>query len=230
MRQAKLLGLAFAAVFALAGMALSSVASGAAIKILPESGVEKKFTGETDEANPQLVGLFATVTCAKATATGTEEANGKPLGLFHITFSGCKAKFGVNVPCTGLGEAKEVILTLGTWHLVFDQLKPELLAGMLFLPEPVHFECSTVPVTLILVHGELLCLDLEPTSQKTSHLFHCHQKEALQLDKVWWDDKGEGKESTSELKCAVNEGPLEHCAELALGLVLHEAALFADNI
>ena len=231
MRQIKLLGLVFAAILALAGIALSSTAS--AITILPvaEGGKVRKFTGKTDEANPKLVALENSITCkGGATAEGTEEANGKPLGLFHIDFKECKGKEGfIEAPCNSLGDVKEVILSLGTWHLVYDTLKPEKLVATLFLPETVHIECSFGISTLILVLGELLCLDLEAGSQKISHLFHCHQSGALQLETTWWDDKGEGKETkNAELKCKKDNQAYLHCGELALGLIEHEVALFAD--
>jgi hypothetical protein len=56
------------------------------------------------------------------------------------------------VECTGLGEAKEVILVLGTYHLVFDKLGTgaALGVGILSLLEPVRFTCLT---TLIVILG-----------------------------------------------------------------------------
>ena len=228
MKQIKLLGLVFAAILALAGIALSSTAS--AITILPTSEKERTFTGESDEANPQLVALKNSITCKEASAEGTEEAKGKPLGLFHIHFLGCKGEEGgLKAPCNSLGDAKETILTLGTWHLVYDTLKPEKLVATLFLPETLHLECTFIISTLILVLGELLCLDLEAGSKKISHLFHCHQSGALQLETTWWDDKGEEKETKgAELKCKKGAEAYLHCAELALGLVKHEVELVTD--
>ena len=232
MRQIKLLGLVFAAILALAGIALSSTAS--AITILPTSEKERKFKGKDDDtskAEPKLVALKNTITCKEASAEGTEEANGKPLGLFHIHFLGCKGEEGgFLAPCNSLGDAKETILTLGTWHLVYDTLKPEKLVATLFLPETLHLECTFIISTLILVLGELLCLDLEAGSKKISHLFHCHQSGALQLETTWWDDKGAGKETKgAELKCKKGtEKEYLHCAELALGLIEHEVELVAD--
>lgn len=223
MRQVKLLGVAFVAIFALAA-ALSTAASAKPIMILPESATERTWKGETDEANPILEGLFGKVTCEKATAEGTEEAHGKPLGLFHITFKGCKS--GAS-PCEGTGDPKEVILSLGTWHLVYDQILPStLLVATLFLPELTTFKCGVLTLE---VKGELLCLDLEAAVELTSHLFHCHQKEALQLEKTYWTDETEKEVTGAQLLCRLNMvGGFTHCAELALGLVKHERALFAD--
>jgi hypothetical protein len=226
MRQVRLLGLVLMAIFAL-GVTLSAMASAELnITNLPETNTGKNWKGKNDEAKPQLVGLNATVTCEKATATGTEE-KAHPLGLFHITFGECSAVVGgLKVTCTGLGEAAGVILSLGTWHLVYDQISPELLTATLFLPELTHFSCS---VLLVEVKGELLCLDLEPTTKKLSHLFHCHQKEALQLETKYWTDQEPTKEVTkAELLCSENHGEFKHCAELALGLVENEAELLAD--
>jgi hypothetical protein len=161
------------AIFAL-GVTLSAAASAELnITNLPEENAGKEWTGETDEKSPQFVGLNNTFTCEKAKASGTEE-KAHPLGLFHITFEGCGAEVGgIKVTCTGLGEKAGIILSLGTWHLVYDQISLELLTATLFLPELTHFSCSIV---LIEVKGELLCLDLEPKVKKLSHLFHCHQK------------------------------------------------------
>jgi hypothetical protein len=222
MRQVKLL----MAILAL-GVTLSATASAELnITNLPEANTGQNWTGETDEKNPTLVGLNHTVTCEKATATGTEE-KAHPLGLFHIEFKVCSAEVGgIKVTCTGLGEAAGVILSLGTWHLVYDQISTELLTATLFLPETVHFSCS---ILLVEVKGELLCLDLEPKVKKISHLFHCHQKGALQLETTYWTDQEPTKEVTkAELLCSENHGEFTHCAELALGLVKNGAELFAD--
>jgi hypothetical protein len=231
MRQVKLLGLALVAVFALT-VALSTAALAKPILILPTSEKERKWKGTDDSTEledpvPILEALFGKVICQKATAEGTEEAKGIPLGLFHITFSTCETEvIGKKTKCNGEGDAAGVILSLGTWHLVFDKITPELLVATLLLPNQITFTCGALATITVL--GELLCLDLEPTSSKLSHLFHCHQKEALQLETTYWTHDKEKEVKGAELKCKLNSGAYAHCGELALGLIEHEVALFAD--
>lgn len=149
MQRLKILGVALMAVFAL-GAFVSATAS-AAVVVLPE--VETKWTGESAKGSLEVLKGAAPIVCQKDKSEGFFEAK-KPLGLFHIDFEGCKASI---VPCTGLGEAKEVILTLGTAHLVFDKLGTgeALGVGVLFLVEPTHFECIG---KLFVVEGQVLCL------------------------------------------------------------------------
>lgn len=223
MRQIKSLGLALMAIFVLAGMlspaAFAPAAFAAEPKTLPELAKERKWLGLNDgvasDPNPTLEGLHGKVECTKAHAEGTEEVN-KPLGLFHIVFSGCKLVGGEE--CLGLGDKnKGEILSLGTWHLLFDKLGKgvELEDAVVFLPDTTHFTCGIV---LIEVLGTLVCLDLEPEAKLKSHLFHCHQEKALQLDKVYWNEKGE-EVKNAELKCKEGIFAYAHCAELALGLI-----------
>jgi hypothetical protein len=224
-RQVKLLGLALLAVFAL-GAVLSSVASALdLIQILPLGS--RNWTGENDgTAEPELVGLFGSVKCKKAAASGTEEEK-HPLGEYHIEFKECKDNLNNN--CTGIGDEPTtgLILALGTWHLVYDvDSTSELGLATLFLQSTVvKFKCGGL---LIEVKGEVLCLDLEWNVLKLSHLFHCHQKEALQLDTLWWNDDGTSTHhEKAELLCSLNGLAFAHCAELALGLVKHSTPLIA---
>jgi hypothetical protein len=216
MRQLKLVGLACLALFALT----AAMASSASALILPEilPLVEgRTFTGENDGANPILESVGGTKVECKggATATGTEEAK-KPLGLFHITFKGCKA----GLACTGEGDEKEVILSLGTWHLVFDQEKPELLTATLFLPDVTKFECGFVKIE---VKGSVLCLDLPLLADKRHFLFHCTQNKGVGDEKLYFNagDKA-GDNGKVKLECKKGVEAVEECGELALGLVLYE--------
>jgi hypothetical protein len=210
MRRFKLLGLALMAVF-IAAVAVASTASAALPKILPETGAARNWTGGSDGTVIELLAANI-VKCAEAPATGTQEAN-KPLGTFHIEFKNCTTEKGA-VKCTGLGDAAGVILTLGTWHSVFDNLTT-LSAALLFLLEKVHFSCSAL--VLVLVSGELVCLWLEPTSKKATHLFHCVQTATGgQEDKHYFNEAG--TEVLAGLTCSTNEAAKEEaCFELALG-------------
>src|SRR5689334_8314544 len=119
MRLFKILGVAIMAVLALG--AFASATASAAVTILPEKE-EVKWTGESGKATLEVLEVIVSVVlCAKAKWEGIVEAN-KPLGVFHIDLEGCK----VLGPCNSLGEAKEVFLALGTYHLVFDTLEVKL--------------------------------------------------------------------------------------------------------
>ena len=208
MRRFKLLGLALMAVF-IAAVAVVGTASAALPKVLPEAA--KNWTGASDGGGIVLLGS-ADITCTEAPATGTLEAN-KPLGTFHIEFKNCTTEEKA-IKCTGLGDAASVILTLGTWHSVFDNLTT-LSAAVLFLIEPVHFNCSAL--VLVQVTGELLCLWLEPTIKKATHLFHCvATSPTVQEDERYFNEAGTEVKGVN-LKCAVNEGTPAACTELALG-------------
>ena len=227
MRRIKLLGLALVAVFASAAALSTSAFALTLPENLPVSATERTWTGGS-EGKPELLGggLPEAVVCEKAPATGTEEA-GKPLGLFHIDFEGCKTKT-TKVACTGLSEASEVILALGTWHLVFDKKTPELLTAVLFLVEHVHFLCGIV---LILVLGSVLCLHLKPTESNVTHSFHCIVEimangEELQVDKTYFNNAG--TEVSAGLECSVSEAPEKPCFELALGQATYGVKIFAD--
>jgi hypothetical protein len=225
MRRLKFLGLALLAVFASAA-ALSASASALVLpEILPLSATERTWTGKNDAANPKLVSTSGSeTTCESATATGTEEA-GKPLGLFHIEFKGCGVTSPFPAKCTGLGDATTgVILSLGTWHLVFDKTTPELLTATLFLLDTVHFTCGGI--VLVEVKGNLVCLDLEPTVKKAEHLFHCTQTAGVPADKEYFNDSG--VKVTPKLECSENGGAFKECAELALGTVLYKVEVFTD--
>jgi hypothetical protein len=225
MRQLKLIGLACLALFALT----SAMASSASALVLPEIlplVEERKFTGENDGGEPELVASAAgtePIKCTGATALeGTEEAK-KPLGLYHIHFTGCKSNIlGTLTPCNSEGDLKEVILNLGTWHLVFDQEKPELLTATLFLPELVLIECGKVKIH---VEGSVLCLDLPLLTDKRHFLFHCTQNKGVADEKKYFNagDKV-GTEGKVQLLCNFGFG-FKECAELALGLVLYEKAI-----
>ena len=161
MHRFKILGVALMAVFVLS-VVVSATAS-AAVTILPQK-VEVKWTGEGGKGTLEVLKEIFTIVCQKAKMEGTIEAS-KPLGLFHIAFEGCKTSIAA---CTGLGEAKEVVLLLGTYHLVFDTLGAKLSeagVGILFLFEPAHLECAG---KLFAVEGQLLCL-IKPVNTLTKH-------------------------------------------------------------
>jgi hypothetical protein len=228
MRCLKLLGLTLVALLASA-MALSMSASAALPLILPLSTVERSWTGKSvGETTLQNLANGNEVKCKGATAEGTEEVE-KPLGLFHIHFTGCTAGGGIST-CTGLGEASGVILALGKWHLVFDTLTPTLGTATLFLIEPlVHFTCS-ITNTLVLVLGAVLCLDLTPLTSSVTHEFHCKNNltRGDPEETEYWNAAGTEKLKV-ELLSNENEGAEVMSAQIGLGTVTYGVAVAADD-
>jgi hypothetical protein len=202
-----------------AAVAVASTASAALPKVLPETGVAREWTGKS-EGVVELKGPTS-VECTEAPATGTQEAN-KPLGLFHIEFKNCSS---IGVKCTGLGDATGTILTLGTWHSVFDLLTT-LTAGLVFLIEKVHFNCSAL--VLVLVSGELVCLWLKAEESNVTHSFHCKATSStVQEDEKYFNEAG--TEVKTKLSCSVNEAAKEEpCTELALGSQTFKEAVSMD--
>jgi hypothetical protein len=221
MRQFKLLGLTLMAVF-VAAVAVASTASAALPANLPISATARAWTG-TNEGKVELSAGGSKIVCAEAPSSGEEEA-GKPLGPFHIEFKNCTTEGGA-IKCTGLGDAAGIILTLGTWHLVFDNLTT-LSTALLFLIEHVHFSCSAL--VLILVLGELLCLHLKPTEKALTHSFHCVETSAgKQEDETYFNEAGTAVNNVT-LLCSINEAEEKPCFELALGSTTYKVEIFAD--
>jgi hypothetical protein len=217
MQRFRILGVALMAVFVL-GAVVSATAS-AEVQVLP-LGTEEKWTGESGSGSLEVLKKEDKVECAKDKSEGTFEAN-KPLGKVHIDFEGCKTS-KTKVSCTGLGEAKEVILTLGTTHLVFDKLGAgaELGVGVLFLIEPTHFTCL---IALIVVEGQLLCL-IKPINTITKHWEIVCTKGKEQGDPgetLYWNETGtEVKMGEGLLLSKENEGAGEMAGENATALIL----------
>jgi hypothetical protein len=222
MRPLKLFGLLMVAMVT-AVTVFSASASAALPKILPESASERTWKGASvGKTELSILGNSIPVVCNSATAEGTEEAK-KPLGLFHITFKECKASF---FACTGLGDASGVILALGKWHLVFDNLTT-LSTATLFLIEPlVHFECAG---KLFLVLGSVLCLDLTPLTSSVTHEFHCKTNGTLgdPEETKYWNESG--VEQKAELLSSENEGTETMSAQSGLGTATYLEPVFADH-
>jgi len=203
MKQLKILGVALMSVFAL-GAIVASMAS-AAVSVLPE-GKEETWKGESGAGTLEVLKGASAIECKKDTSEGTFEAT-KPLGSFHIDFKECSAAGGL-ATCTGLGESTGVILSLGTFHLVFDKLGTgaELGVGILFLVEKVHFECAG---KLFNVTGEVLCL-IKPFNEKVKHFEIVCKKGKEGGDPgetVYWNEEGKEVKMGEELfLLSENEG------------------------
>jgi hypothetical protein len=220
-RQLNLVGLVCLSVFVLTAVMSSSASALLLPEILPQAA-ERTWTGEADGTNT----LFEfsggqKFECKETTVTGTEEAK-KPLGLYHMAFKNCGG-----VSCTTAGDAAGTILLLGTWHLVFDQEKPELLTGTLFLVELTKMECSLLGK--VEIKGSILCLDLPLLTDQRHFLFHCTQDKGVADEKKYFNagDKA-GSEGKVQLLASKNGGTFEEWAELALGLVLYKEGLSID--
>jgi hypothetical protein len=220
MRRFKLLGLALMAVL-IAAVAVVGTASAALPKILPESGVARNWTG-SNTGNVEVLGSGIAVICTEAPAIGTQEAN-KPLGSFHIELKNCTSEKGA-VKCTGLGDSAGVILVLGMWHSVFDNLS-SLSAAMLFLLEKVHFNCTVL--ILVLVSGELVCLWLRPTESAATHSFHCVATSAgKQEEEAYFNEAG--TEVKAALMWSFNEAEAKPFVMLTLDTQTFSEAVSAD--
>jgi hypothetical protein len=161
-----------------------------------------KFTDTKNET--KLVGLSGTeVKCTGGSSEGETEAK-KPLGLFHIKYTGCTGPLGV--ACTGLGDKEKEILMLGTFHIVYDTITPTLGAAILFLLETAHFSCLA---TLVQVKGEVLCLISPINSLVKTAKVVCEQEKGDPKEVQYWNDKGEEVNIKEGLLVSENEKAFE---------------------
>jgi hypothetical protein len=219
MRYWKLLGITVVAVCAL-GVMMSVAAFGALPTILPTTITA--YTGKNvGTAELQALG-GKTVKCAKAKGEGTIEQT-KALGLFHIHFESCTAEvLGQTGPCTGLSDETGTILSLGSWHLVYDTLTPTLGAAILYLLDNVHFTCTILGVTalvLVPLGGMVLCLVANPTATTKVFEFGCKkQATGITAESKYYNEAGT-LVSISTLLSAENEKTAEQAVEIASGTV-----------
>jgi hypothetical protein len=171
MRRAKLFLTILAVACSMCG-ALLAISASALPSVLPENTAERTWSGASIGDTTLEASNGARLSCTRAMTTGTEEVK-RPLGLFHITFTGCSGPLET-FRCTGLGDSEATILALGSWHLVYDTLGATLgQAGIayLFLLGAIHYECA---FTLIVVSiGGMLCLVTKPTTSTSTHEYSC---------------------------------------------------------
>jgi hypothetical protein len=222
MRHLRLIMAALAALFALS--ALMAVTAFALPTIL---GEVETFTGKkAGTATAQLLKLGGgEVSCTVANGSnGTLEAN-HHLGLFHIAFEGCKAEGLFN--CTGLADNTGVLLTLGSWHLVYDSLAPSLVndpVAILFLVGEVHFECVG-KLFVVPLGGMVLCLILNPTALTKVFEFHCNKNTGPRPEETKYYNEGGTLVAISPLLTAENEKTATESTEVALGTLEYPAAV-----
>jgi hypothetical protein len=114
-----------------------------------------------------------TITCTSGTGEGTVEAS-KPLGQFHVHATGCA---GSGFTCTGEGENSGVILSLGSWHLVYDTLKAGLTGSgvaILSLLSAGKATCGGIVKIEVKAGGMALCLVLNPEALTKRFEGHCN--------------------------------------------------------
>jgi hypothetical protein len=227
LKKVKLLGLALVALCALSATVVSMTASALPV-VLPESSSERAWTGKNVGTEEQVLETTggSKISCKAAVAEGTEESK-KPLGLFHIHFSKCTTAGGL-ATCHSLGDESGIILSLGSWHFVFDTLGTTLGqagVGILFLVQDVHIECATVLI-LVFAGGMVLCLVTKPTTSATSHEFFCKSNGSpgLPLERSYYNETGTNVQIATLLSSESGKTALQ-AVEIASGTVSESTAL-----
>jgi hypothetical protein len=228
MRFIKLSVAALVAVFALGAVIAASAF--ALPTILPTTA--NSFTGKKAGSGEAILEKAngEKVECSKATGNnGTVESN-RHLGLFHISFEGCKA-FGF-IGCTGLGDNSGIILTLGSWHLVYDTLGSSLSSAgvaILFLVGEVHFSCS-IELVIVPLGGMVLCLILNPTALTKVFEFHCTKgRNAGEAGETTYYNEAGTLTNIVALTSNKNERGAENSNEQALGFIEFSEAVLLDT-
>jgi hypothetical protein len=165
MTRLKTIGAALMAILALSALAVAMASAAEPTKMLPSAGIT--FTSKSGPGTLLTAVKSNEVKCKKDTGTGTIDTTN--LGNFHTEFKECKAKVGgLEGPCTGEGEAPEVILLLGTFHYWLATLDKALVGALVFLIREFHFTCEIFGLKqLILVKGCAAAL-AEPTEKLTT--------------------------------------------------------------
>jgi len=190
----------FLALFVLSATAAFAASTASAfVSLLPETAtVEGKLTAPGKLANAE--GLQ--ITCS---AGSLLKVNLKLNEQFHVHYTGCKGP--LNEACESLGDASEVILSLGESHLVFDSLSP-LGVGIALLLEPVHIECLGFILVLILVEKScVLGLVEKINSAVTVNHLVFKETSGKQSEQTYWNSAG--KEEKCIMKESKNGGASE---------------------
>jgi hypothetical protein len=201
MRRITLLGVALLGVLVLA--AVASSAAVALPTLNPNTALT--FTGTGGLLQLEVLGSSLKLESKKLDIEGSFAA-GSVLGPFHITFLETSAKLGTTGlgTCTGLADTTKpgAILSLGEDHIVYDSLSP-LGAALLFLLEPVHFECKSITTVLFTMTGSVLCLITPINTSTTAFKVKCEGEKGDAKETKYWNDAGE--EQKAELLSAENE-------------------------
>jgi hypothetical protein len=207
MKRFKVLGVALVAIFALASV-LSATAF--ALPELLGQAANEEYKGKNTVANPTLETVAGEqIICSAATASGKQTND--TTGSFSIDFTGCKAVTGIgSFACNSSGDAKEVILSTGTAHYVWDAKPKTDTVGILFLPNETTIECTAL--VKLKVRGHVLCLISIPLTLAVAHTFTCAQTKGKQDHTSFFND--EEKEVTGQhLETSKNGGAFEESGE-----------------
>jgi hypothetical protein len=154
MRHLKVLGVALLAIFAFGMMATSAFAEG----LLPMIHCLKEEEPKCYPLHLNFADNKVTPTVLRSTGGGKLEGKGvsvlllttelTSLGTFSSTFLAVKKG---TTPCNSVGDAKEVVLVKGEFHIVYIHLSPKetLTIGAAFLVEPLSIECAAVTVKVL---------------------------------------------------------------------------------
>jgi hypothetical protein len=156
--------MALMAILALSASAVTIASAAEPTKMLPAAGIT--FTSKAGPGTLLTVG-GTQFNCKEDKGTGTIDTTN--LGNFHTEFKKCEANVGgLKGPCTGEGEAAEVILLLGTFHYWLATLDKALVGALVFLIREFHYTCEIFGVKqLLLVKGCEAAL-AEPTEKLTT--------------------------------------------------------------
>jgi hypothetical protein len=227
MRYFKLFGLALVAVCAVGAMLVSSAFALPTLLIGTTGEGASTWTGENVPGTVttlETTGAPAKVECKKAVAEGTVEAK-KPLGTYHINFKEC-ADSVLKKACTGTGDEAGLILTLGTWHLVYDTLKAGLTGSgvaILFLTGKVNFECTATGAKIEVKEGGMvLCLILNPEALTKTFEFHCKLRVgSFGPEETKYDNEAGTMVSITPLEAKENAGAFKESVQVGLGTVVY---------
>lgn len=195
MRSIKMLGAVILAALASGGV-LSSIASAAEAEEQLLSGglFPTKVEGTIGENK------LAGITCTAGTNKG--EVTSSRAGTITLDLTGCKA---LGFPCNSKGDAKEVILTSGTFETVFDALGGPLLPAHLVTLSETTVECT--PLVKIVIKGSFLLLFNALTSgtDVTEIAFIVEQEgEGKPTDKSYWIKTNEPSAKKPQLLASTN--------------------------
>jgi hypothetical protein len=221
MRYFKVFGLALVVVCAVGAMLVSSAFALPTLLIGAVLEGESQWTGTNiGKTTLESNGAPAKVECTSAAAEGNVEAK-KALGAFHIHFKECHDSL-LSQSCTGTGEEAGVILSLGSWHLVYDTLKAGLTGSgvaILFLVEKVNFECKTGPTKIeVLGGGMVLCLIKNPETLTKTFTFACKLRTgSFGPEETKYDNEAGTMVSIHPLESKENGGAAKESVQLGEG-------------
>ena len=220
MQKLKVLGLALMAMFAI-GIAVSATASAAEVPeflCLGTCSFPITFTGKI--ATGKLLTAIGSVECTEAGTTEGEITSAKKGTAKSIDFKGCLLAANKEKCNTTTDAAGVILLNSVAFHLVAYKLSAKLLAGILFLPAEVLFECGAVKIKVKGSPIALVAIESPITEAESKNLL------------LLWDiEEVGGKKKQDPEKCelpaAICEGKTYgELANLGLGF---ETAVFEET-